>query len=688
MFKLKTPRAPTWRHALPSYLRRNITSFGMAGSTRKVGGCSKIAAAAQPALLALVLFLPASNAAFCTEGTYFPISNRGRCDASFYHPSDDDVGDPVCVTCPDDTYMNEKKHCNKQCFKKKDQQCAANQYIDTTCTTCESTVANDWPCAPKTTTCDDGEDLDKSGTSTTTDDWFCKLTPTTCDAGEYVDESNGCSACPSGKYMSKTTHQETSCVPKSVYTCSRGQSIVDNGATSNDKCVGCPMGQYRTDFRHAYTSCVPKTKCNTGQYRHNSPSTGGYSISADDWECRACATNTYQDATDHSNTICKAKTASTCGRGQYYDKGDSKMEDDWGCKSCEKGSYRPDDDHAHQACLPKTQFCADPKKLDDSGTSLIANDWACTLLAIGTKAPATKAATTPVAVTTTSSTTIAITTSSAVSTATTTTSTTTPATTLESNDSIPDTAGEASPAPQETSTPTATLSNTISNTTSNTDDNNNNNNTPNPNTNAASGKQSSGGAVAGAVVGTFLLLAVGAFVWTTYKDDGGRNAPRNRGETLEMIDNPMRSPAAAPQNRAPAFANPTFSCSAPAGSRMQQQQQQRPATVALTANVLYEPAMNNAYDAGVGAHGPAIDSNVVYAVAIDAIDDDSGGSAAYNSIYNGDADGASSNASAHYDIADHGTGASGVTGAYGKLSARPQPGSGSGSGSGGYETSA
>lgn len=119
MFKLKNPRAPTWRHALPSYLRRNITSFGMAGSTRKVGGCSKIAAAAQPALLALVLFLPASNAAFCTEGTYFPISNRGRCDASFYHPSDDDVGDPVCVTCPDDTYMNEKNIVTSNASKRK-----------------------------------------------------------------------------------------------------------------------------------------------------------------------------------------------------------------------------------------------------------------------------------------------------------------------------------------------------------------------------------------------------------------------------------------------------------------------------------------------------------------------------------------------------------------------------------------
>ena len=122
-------------------------------------------------------------------------------------------------------------------------------------------------------------------------------------------------------------------------------------------------------------------------------------------------------------------------------------------------------------------------------------------------------------------------------------------------------------------------------------------------------------------------------------------------------------------------------------------QQQRPATVALTANVIYAPAMNNAYDAGVRAHGPATDSNVVYAVAIDEIDDDSGGSAAYNSmadsIYNGDA-GASSNASAHYDVADHGTGASEGAGAYDKLSARPPPGSGggSGSGSGGYETSA
>ena len=151
--------------------------------------------------------------------------------------------------------------------------------------------------------------------------------------------------------------------------------------------------------------------------------------------------------------------------------------------------------------------------------------------------------------------------------------------------------------------------------------------------------------------------------------------------------------------------------------RMQQQQQQRPATVALTANAMYAPAMNNAYDAGVCAHGPATDSNVVYAVAIDEIDGDSGGSAAYysmaDSICNGDADASAhydvanhgtgacevagaydklSAANAHYDVADHGTGACEGAGAYDKLSARPPPssdgGSGSGSGSGGYETSA
>lgn len=103
-----------------------------------------------------------------------------------------------------------------------------------------------------------------------------------------------------------------------------------------------------------------------------------------------------------------------------------------------------------------------------------------------------------------------------------------------------------------------------------------------------------------------LLLAGIAFFWTRYKGNGDDDNLRNRGETLEMMDNPMRSPAApaaAPQNRPPAVVTPTHSRRAPAGGGGGASNGAAPSSSTTTANasqgdvVYLADAGNNTYDA-------------------------------------------------------------------------------------------
>ena len=178
-----------------------------------------------------------------------------------------------------------------------------------------------------------------------------------CEAG-YACSDCARTACVKGVTFAAATGA-TSC--QAISRCGKGQrATTQPEAYRNTVCSSCPSGTYQDASSHLLSSCKAPKDCGPGEV------IGVDYTSESDRTCAACNGKTaYQDQSNQS----KCKTVSLCGAGEREGTPPSSQADRT-CVSCVQGStFQASTSHANSQCQTVRPVCA-PGTYEKAGPTL------------------------------------------------------------------------------------------------------------------------------------------------------------------------------------------------------------------------------------------------------------------------------------------------------------------------------
>ena len=141
-------------------------------------------------------------------------------------------------------------------------------------------------------------------------------------------------------------------------TCSQGSYLSGASSTAEGVCKACAADTYQDATSHRETTCKDQPTCNAGQ-----------KISADsktaERTCTACAPNKYQDATSHRQTNCEDQPTCNAGQKISADSNTAKRT----CSNCGADTYQDATSHRETTCKDQPTCNAGQKISADSKTA-------------------------------------------------------------------------------------------------------------------------------------------------------------------------------------------------------------------------------------------------------------------------------------------------------------------------------
>eukprot|EP00039_Didymoeca_costata_P013930 m.218320 g.218320 ORF g.218320 m.218320 type:complete len:2262 (-) comp15903_c0_seq3:2204-8989(-) len=286
-----------------------------------------------------------------------------------------------CINCPTNLYQDQDAHRITSCKTCSNSNCGSLKYREGTCTvsnsyTCKtcsnidcdafyyrrgtcSGVTNGFECAKCSNIYCATNEYRKGECSGTNDGYTC-VTQTKCVAGQKISPDSKvaprtCSTCPSGEYMTDTSHRNENCIKQP--SCGLGQYISQYSPTKKQFCTTCKQHTYMDEKSHQQTSCKSQPLCAAGQYL-----SGDINNLATKRVCKACPTNTYMPHTGHRNPFCYPQPK--CPKGERLV--DATTTKKGSCSSCPANTYQDQASHQQRTCKTQTLCSAGLRISTDS----------------------------------------------------------------------------------------------------------------------------------------------------------------------------------------------------------------------------------------------------------------------------------------------------------------------------------
>jgi hypothetical protein len=274
-----------------------------------------------------------------------------------------------CQPCPENTYMDQKKHHNTECIEQT--LCPAGEHYiafkpsteAAVCQPCKDTKYIDEPshrvtkCASHFIVCGYGQHASEMNTTSKQECLECKKTGTASDG-----------------FQDQEKHSELTCKPH-TQSCNPGEKITKANTTSEQECVFCEDGTYQDESGHSQDWCYTHiTRCPPGQFISQENTTH-------DQECLACAAGTYQNGTSeedstHRKAFCEEHIDLSCGKGQWISELNATAER--GCYDCPLGKFQDKDGHHEGKCISQpVENCDAGQWLSDLNTTAARSCFPC-----------------------------------------------------------------------------------------------------------------------------------------------------------------------------------------------------------------------------------------------------------------------------------------------------------------------